>query len=110
MAKQNNNGNANGFQLPFERAIIKLQRQISELEGDQATSGRDYSNEIRQLRDQWVSLLKKTYSGLSAWETVQVARHPNRPLAKDFISMIVKNWVEFHWGGLVLFRLMSYVI
>ncbi|MFW6062089.1 MAG: acetyl-CoA carboxylase carboxyltransferase subunit alpha, partial [Planctomycetota bacterium] len=30
------------------------------------------------------------------WETVQVARHPNRPLASDYIDMIVKNFAEVH--------------
>ncbi len=96
MAEQNDNTMANGFQLPFERPILKLQHQISELESSQVQAGRDYSAEIRQLRTQWVSLLRKTYSTLSPWETVQVARHPNRPLARDYIGMIVKNWMELH--------------
>ncbi len=96
MAKANNNGITNGYQLPFERPILKLQRQIEELEADQVKNGRDYAAEIRQLRAQWVSLLRKTYLSLSAWETVQVARHPSRPLAGDYIERIVKNWVQLH--------------
>jgi len=41
-------------------------------------------------------VLRKTYQNLSAWETVQVARHPARPLARDYIERIVKNFVELH--------------
>ena len=96
MAKANSNSIANGYQLPFERPILKLQRQIADLEGEQVGAGRDYSAEIRQLRAQWVSLLRKTYSNLSPWETVQVARHPARPLSGDYIERIVKNFVELH--------------
>jgi acetyl-CoA carboxylase carboxyl transferase subunit alpha len=83
------------YQLPFEKPIAGLQRRISELEAGQAP-GRDYSEETRQLRVQLVSLLRKTYQNLTPWEIVQVARHPNRPLARDYIERIVKDFVELH--------------
>lgn len=96
MAKKNDNSPPDAFQLPFERPILTLQRQISELESNQIEAGRDYSAEIRQLRTQWVSLLRKTYDSLTPWEIVQVARHPGRPLAGDYIRRIVKNFTELH--------------
>jgi acetyl-CoA carboxylase carboxyl transferase subunit alpha len=82
--------------LPFEKPVVRLQRQIAELEESQEETGRDYTSEIRQLRSQYVSLLKKTYSSLSPWETVQVARHPQRPLGGDYIDMMAKNFVEIY--------------
>jgi acetyl-CoA carboxylase carboxyl transferase subunit alpha len=96
MAKNNSNGEVNGYQLPFEKPILHLQRHIAELATQQRELGRDFSAEIHQLRGQYVSLLKKTYQNLSAWETVQVARHPARPLAGDYIEQIVKDFVELH--------------
>jgi len=96
MARQNNNGVENGYQLPFEKSILRLERQIAELEAVPAESGRDYAAEIRQLRTQYVSILRKTYQNLSPWETVQVARHPARPLAGDYIERIVTNFMELH--------------
>jgi len=84
------------IELPFEKPIVKLQHQIRELESDQVRTGRDYSQEIRELRAQYISLLRKTYSSLSSWETVQVARHPKRPLAGDYIGPMIKNFVELH--------------
>jgi len=96
MAIDTNGGLANGHQLPFEKPIARLQRQIAELESSQADSGRDFAQEIRHLRTQHVALLRKTYKNLSAWETVQVSRHPARPLAGDYIERIVKNFVELH--------------
>ena len=96
MAKDNNNGVANGHQLPFEKPVLRLERQISELEAQQPRVGRNYASEIRELRSQYISLLKKTYGSLTAWETVQVARHPARPLANDYIERIVKDFVDLH--------------
>ncbi len=85
-----------GYVLEFEKPLAKLDRTISELEADQVNKGRNHSAEIRKLRAQYLTLLKKTYGGLSAWETVQVARHPQRPLARDYVERIVKEYVELH--------------
>ena len=90
------NGTENGYQLPFERKINPLQKQIAALEADQIETGRDHSAEIRQFRAQYVPLLRKIYRELTPWETVQVARHPHRPLAGDYIERIVREFVELH--------------
>jgi acetyl-CoA carboxylase carboxyl transferase subunit alpha len=96
MAKPNANGPDSGYQLPFEKAIARLQREIANIEAEQGTSHRDCSAEIRQLRAQYVSLLRKTYQNLTPWETVQVARHPARPQTRDYLDRIIKNFVELH--------------
>ena len=64
--------------LNFEQPLAKLEQQIHELEAMQAHKQVDYSKELRHLRSNYTSLLRKTYDNLSAWETVQVARHPAR--------------------------------
>ena len=93
MAKNNNSAFEEGYTLPFEKPIARLLKQISDLEIEQVKTSRDYGSEIRQLRTQYVSLLRKTYENLTAWETVQVARHPQRPIAGDYIDRIVKDFV-----------------
>ena len=95
MAKESNEANS-GFQLSFEKPVIRLQKQIADLEAEQVASGRDYSAEIRQLRGQRISLLRKIYQALTPWEIVQLARHPARPLAGHYIERIVKNFAELH--------------
>ncbi len=94
MAKKDSNTGENTAVLPFEQKIVGLSRQIVQLEEAQNETGRDYSSEVNALRVQYVSLLEKTYATLSAWETVQVARHPQRPLSGNYIDRIVKNFVE----------------
>ncbi len=96
MAKNNNSAFENGFPLPFEKPIARMQKQVADLEIEQDKTGRDYAHEIRQLRKQYVSLMRKTYQSLTSWETVQVARHPHRPIAGDYIDRIVKNYVALH--------------
>jgi acetyl-CoA carboxylase carboxyl transferase subunit alpha len=82
--------------LEFEKPILQLERQIAELVTLQETKNADFSDEINGLRQNLTALLKKTYQNLSAWETVQVARHPSRPQTRDYIDMIVKDFDELH--------------
>lgn len=82
--------------LEFEKPLAELERQIAELEGLQVAKNVDYSREIRQLRENHTAMLRKTYENLSAWETVQVARHPQRPLFKDYVEMICREFREIH--------------
>lgn len=82
--------------LPFEQPLASLEKQIQELEQLQTTKQTDFSSELRQLRENYTSLLKKTYAGLSAWETVQVARHPQRPLFLDYVELICREFREIH--------------
>ena len=94
MARDTSTTVANGYQLPFEKEINGLARQIAQLEARQAETGHNLSSEIRQIRAAYVSLLRTTYQNLSAWQLVQVARHPSRPHSTDYIQRIVHDFVE----------------
>src|ERR1700722_8824609 len=82
--------------LEFEKPLCRLEEQILELEATQHDKGLDYSRELRQLRTNYASLLRKTYDKLSAWETVQVSRHPQRPLFRDYVEMVCREFREIH--------------
>jgi acetyl-CoA carboxylase carboxyl transferase subunit alpha len=75
---------------------VRIQAEITELEARQATDGRDFSADIRQLRTRLKQMTKRLYTHLTAWETVLVARHPQRPLAPDYIRTIVRDFCEIH--------------
>jgi acetyl-CoA carboxylase carboxyl transferase subunit alpha len=94
--KSNNTSLCNGDHLDFEEKVADLDRQINELRKLNSTKGIDYSAEIRQLQRQQVVELRRIYSNLSAWQTVQVARHPKRPLLTDYINLMVKDFRELH--------------
>lgn len=82
--------------LEFEKPLLLLEQQINELQAQQGRTGRDLSRELRQFRNQLEQMTRRIYSKLTAWETVQVARHPRRPLLPDYINMMVKDFCELH--------------
>jgi len=84
------------FELEFERPLLQLERQVSELELHMKQTGVDMSAEVRKLRDNHTAMLKKTYQNLTPWNTVQVARHPGRPQTVDYLRLIVKDFCELH--------------
>ncbi len=82
--------------LEFEKPLARMETQIRDLEAAQQQRGIDHSVEIRQIRSNYLVLLKKTYDDLTPWETVQVARHPQRPLFRDYVDMICREFREIH--------------
>ena len=93
------NKNTNGENityLEFERPLAKLEKQLEELESTQVLSGRDHSDTIKVVRAELASMRNKLYTNLDAWETVQMARHPKRPLVPDYINMMVRDFTELH--------------
>ena len=84
------------YQLEFEKPLLAIERQIAELEAAHGTSGNGIAAEVKKLKASHQSLLKKTYARLTAWQTVQVARHPGRPQSIDYIKAIVKDFSELH--------------
>jgi acetyl-CoA carboxylase carboxyl transferase subunit alpha len=81
--------------LPFEKHIQELEAALARLEADSNLSA-DGSEEIRRMRRERASLLRKLYSNLTAWQTVQVSRHRERPQFLDFVDMIFDEFVELH--------------
>jgi acetyl-CoA carboxylase carboxyl transferase subunit alpha len=77
--------------LEFEKPIIELERHIQ----TQKEKGDDQSgSQVAELERQLVSLREKIYSGLTRWQRIQLARHPQRPYALDLIERMSRDWVE----------------
>lgn len=82
--------------LDFEKPIVRMEQEIARLEASQAESGRDCSDIISSIRDQLQSALKQAFENLTPWENVLVARHPRRPLLRDYIGLIAQDFCELH--------------
>ncbi len=82
--------------MAFERPIEEIEAQIAELESLSLSTRLDISGEIEALKARLRETIHKTYSDLSAWERVNVARHPRRPVAADYIQEILDDFVELH--------------
>ncbi len=90
------NGTGGVGYLEFERPLAKIEKHIEEIEVLQSVNGRDDSATIRKMRAELLAARRKLYSRLTAWETVQVARHPKRPLAPEYLGMMVRDFCELH--------------
>jgi len=78
--------------LDFEKPISILEGKIEELRNLSSSDGINIGFEVSKLEEQLEKELKKTYSKLSPWEKVKVARHPLRPHPSDIIKKIFSNW------------------
>jgi len=79
--------------LEFEKPILELERHIQQ-QKELGAPGTD--KQISDLEHQLDELREKIYSGLSRWQRIQLARHPQRPYAMDLIERMVRDWVELH--------------
>ena len=80
--------------LDFEQPIAELEGRIDELRYAQDDSAADISEEIQRLTKKSQALSKDIYAKLTPWQVAQVARHPQRPYALDFIGMIFTGFEE----------------
>ena len=80
----------------FDRPVDELETRLQELEEFALTTSLDFSEHIGKLRRECDTLKRQIYSNLTPWQRVLVARHPNRPLAMDYIEMIFEDFLELH--------------
>ena len=82
--------------LSFEQPIAELEAKIEELQLVGNDNDLNIAEEVTKLRDKSRKLTESIYSKLSAWQVVQVARHPHRPYTLDYIQRIFTDWEEMH--------------
>ncbi len=78
--------------LDFEKSISVLEGKIEELRNISSKDGLNIGLEVSKLEEQLENKLKKTYSQLTSWDKVKVARHPLRPHPSEIIKNIFTNW------------------
>ncbi|MEZ6071825.1 MAG: acetyl-CoA carboxylase carboxyltransferase subunit alpha [Pirellulales bacterium] len=81
--------------LQFERPIADFDERIARLEAG-AEGSPEAREQVRALRRQRNELVRQVYENLEPWETVQVARHPERPKTSDYIDLVFDDFVELH--------------
>ena len=80
--------------LDFEKPIIELETKISELRELASVKGMDVAKEIQSLERQADKVRTDVYSSLTAWQRVQLARHPSRPYTLDYIGRLCDDFTE----------------
>ncbi len=82
--------------LDFEQPIADLEAKIEELRLVGNDANLNINDEINKLREKSNKLTEKIFANLSPWQIVQVARHPLRPYALDYIGRVFTEFDELH--------------
>ncbi len=83
--------------LDFEKPVAEIEAKIEELQALAEASGADAISqgvELSRLKTKAESQLALIYSKLDAWQKTQVARHPERPRFRDYVSSLVTDFIE----------------
>jgi acetyl-CoA carboxylase carboxyl transferase subunit alpha len=82
--------------LDFEQPIAELEAKIDELRFVGDDSEINIGEEIERLKGKSEALTRSIFTGLSAWQVAQLARHPQRPYTLDYIERIAPDFQELH--------------
>lgn len=82
--------------LDFEQPIAELEAKIEELRLVGNDAKLNINDEITKLREKSNKLTEKIFADLTPWQVVQVARHPLRPYALDYINRVFTEFDELH--------------
>jgi acetyl-CoA carboxylase carboxyl transferase subunit alpha len=80
--------------LDFEQPIAELQEKINELRRVGSSQDLNLNEEIQKLEEKSATLTRQIFSNLTAQQVVQIARHPLRPYALDYIEKIFTDFQE----------------
>jgi acetyl-CoA carboxylase carboxyl transferase subunit alpha len=76
--------------------VLELEQKIQELRDHASAQGLDARDELEDLEKKADALRREVYANLSAIQRVQLARHPRRPYALDYIERCFRDWTELH--------------
>ena len=83
------------YYLDFEKPIKALDDQIISLSSLTDPSKNDLKS-LTNLKEERAALIQNIYSGLTRWQRIQLARHPDRPYSLDYINYFSNNFIELH--------------
>ncbi len=80
----------------LENMILEIEHRIKDIENASVGDGVDRGVEMKHLKGQQENLQQKLFSKLTPYDIVKIARHPLRPLASDYVSLMIEDFVELH--------------
>ncbi|WP_295122505.1 acetyl-CoA carboxylase carboxyltransferase subunit alpha [uncultured Chitinophaga sp.] len=82
--------------LDFEKPIAELYEQLDKLKENGDKSGVDVSATVKEYEQKIAQTREDIYANLTAWQKVQLSRHPDRPYTLAYLERMVTNFVEMH--------------
>jgi acetyl-CoA carboxylase carboxyl transferase subunit alpha len=82
--------------LEFEKPLRELEKQLDALHQQTLENNIDMSKELATIEAKIESTKRDIYTHLTPWQRVQVARHPKRPYALDYVNALCVDFQELH--------------
>jgi acetyl-CoA carboxylase carboxyl transferase subunit alpha len=83
--------------LDFEKPIQELNEELEKLKSVAEKSKVDMSKPIAELEAKILSKKEELFSNLTAWQRVQLSRHPERPYTLAYIEAVSNStFIELH--------------
>jgi acetyl-CoA carboxylase carboxyl transferase subunit alpha len=84
------------YSLEFEKPLRDLEKQLDQLQQQSLENGVDLAAEIAGIEQKIAATREEIYANLTPWQRVQIARHPHRPYALDYINAVFEGFQELH--------------
>ena len=80
--------------LEFEKPLVELEQKLEEIRKHSRSSDLNFDPEVRAMEEKIASTRRDIYENLTAWQRVQIARHPARPFTLDYVSQVFTDYLE----------------
>ncbi len=84
------------YVLEFEKPLRELAKDLDALHQKSMEHNLDVTPEVKALENKLEQTRRDIYSNLTPWQRVQIARHPKRPYALDYVGLICEGFQELH--------------
>jgi len=85
-----------GTYLDFEKPVLELEARIRDMRAFADDENVELSKELHLLEGKLDKLKRETFSSLTRWQRVQLARHPLRPYSFDYIDKMTEGFLSLH--------------
>ena len=80
--------------LEFEKPIVELEEKLADLKRHSRANDLNFDTEVHRMEEKIEETKREIYLHLTPWQRVQIARHPARPYALDYIQLSFSGFIE----------------
>jgi acetyl-CoA carboxylase carboxyl transferase subunit alpha len=83
-------------ELDFEKPVLLIEHTLQKLRHRERLGRTGHRDQIETLARQLTGAEEEAYRNLTPWQTVQVARHPQRPVLRYYLEKVFNDFTELH--------------
>ncbi len=83
-------------EFDFEQPLSDIEEAVEKLKNLANEETKEINGQLEELQMKLNEQKKEIYDNLTPWQTVQVVRHPQRPVLHDYIDLIFNDFLELH--------------